>query len=200
MLFERLKLTEESEGELLIIGGAGGVGSMMIQLVKELTKMTVIASASRPETIEWVKELGADHVISHRKVLSEELSQIGFKTVSHIAGLTNTEKHLPEIAAVIAPQGDLVIIDDPDTLDIMPLKRKSISVHWELMYTRSLYKTNDMIEQHHLLSRVADLVDLGRVKTTLVEEFGKINAENLRKAHALIESGRSRGKIVLEGF
>ncbi len=200
ILFERFKLTEQSEGELLIIGGAGGVGSMMIQLAKALTNMTVIVTASRPETIQWVNELGADSVINHRKSISAQLEAIGFPTVSHIASLTHTDEHLEEIVKSISPQGDLAVIDDPATLDIMPFKSKSISIHWELMYTRSLYKTEDMIEQHRLLSRVAELVDQGTVRSTLVESFGYINADNLKRAHTVIESGKSIGKIVLAKF
>jgi zinc-binding alcohol dehydrogenase family protein len=140
-------------------------------------------------------------VIDHRKPLSEELKRIGIPAVTHVASLTQTDQHYAEIVNSLAPQGHLALIDDPATpLDIMPLKGKSISLHWESMFTRSLFNTPDMIEQHHLLNRVAELIDRGVLKTTLGEHFGQINAANLRRAHALIESGTAKGKIVLEGF
>ena len=197
LLFDRLNLSAESTGELLIIGAAGGVGSIMIQLAKKLTQLTVIATASRPETKEWVTSLGADHVIDHSKPLSEELSRIGVAQVKYIASLTNTSNHLTEIIEVIAPQGRLGVIDDLEVFDIMPFKRKSVSVCWELMFTRSLFETDDMAEQHTLLSNVATMVDAGDIQSTVVNEWGVINADNLIKAHTLLESGKSRGKIVL---
>ncbi|PWQ94582.1 zinc-binding alcohol dehydrogenase family protein [Leucothrix arctica] len=200
MLFDRLALNSDSTGELLVIGASGGVGSIMVQLAKKLTKLTVIGTASRPETQEWVKQTGADYVIDHSKPLNEELKAIGFDSVSYIAGLTHTDQHMPAIVDVIAPQGKFALIDDPASFDIMPFKSKSVSVHWEFMYTRSLYQTDDMIEQHKLLSKVARMMDAGALATTVASDFGKINAENLMKAHALLESGKSKGKIVLAGF
>jgi zinc-binding alcohol dehydrogenase family protein len=199
ILFDRFRCNENSEGSLLVIGGAGGVASMMIQLAKALTRLTVIATASRPETREWVSRLGADHIVNHHS-LKEELGKTGFSSINAIAALSNTGDHWSTIAEVIAPQGQICVIDDPGVLDISPLKRKSISTHWEFMYTRSLFQTDDMIEQHKLLTRVAELVDKGEIQTTLNQEFGKINAANLLKAHALLESGQSIGKIVLCGF
>jgi zinc-binding alcohol dehydrogenase family protein len=160
----------------------------------------VIATASRPETKEWVTLLGADHVIDHQQSLTEELMGIDFKHIDYIAGLTHTGEYLDEIIEVIALQGKFGLIDDPGTLDVIPFKRKSVSIHWEFMFTRSLFNTDDMIEQHALLSRVSRLVDEGAVRTTLTCNMGAINAKNLIKAHALIESGKSRGKIVLTGF
>jgi len=200
ILFDRLKLNGDSQGSLLVIGGAGGVGSIMIQLARQLTPLNVIATASRPETIDWVKSLGAHQVINHRHSLVAELDGIGIKQVEHVASLTHTDKHLSDIVELIAPQGSMAVIDDPGVLDIMPFKIKSVSIHWELMFTRSLFHTEDMIEQHWLLNRLAEMVNKGEVKTTLAEHFGKINAANLIRAHQLIESGKSRGKIVLEGF
>ncbi|PCJ33745.1 MAG: NADPH:quinone reductase [Moraxellaceae bacterium] len=200
LLFDRLNLTGESSGELLIIGAAGGVGSMMIQLAKKLTKLTVIATASRPETKEWVSSLGADHVIDHSKPLSNELASIGLEQVKYIASLTNTSDHLAAIVDIIAPQGKLGVIDDLETFDIMPFKRKSVSVHWELMFTRSLFETEDMLEQHKLLSTIANMVDAGELQSTIASNFGAINADNLIRAHTLLESGKSKGKIVLSGF
>lgn len=200
LLFHRLNLSAESNGELLIIGAPGGVGSIMIQLAKKLTNLTVIATASRPETKEWVTLLGADHVIDHRKPLADELKSIGLDHVKYIASLTNTSAHLEAIADIIAPQGKLGVIDDLETFDIMPFKRKSVSIHWELMFTRSLFETEDMSEQHELLSKVASMVDDGQLKSTIASDFGTINADNLINAHTLLESGKSKGKIVLSGF
>jgi zinc-binding alcohol dehydrogenase family protein len=203
LLFDRLGVRPGKPvdaGSLLIIGGAGGVGSILIQLARRLTGLTVIATASRPETVAWCTELGAHHVIDHTKPLAEELKRVGIPQVAYVAGLTQTDRHFPAIAEILRPQGHFGLIDDPATLDINPLKRKSISVHWELMFTRSAFETDDMIAQHRLLDEVAGLVDDGIVRTTLAERFGTINAANLKRAHALIESGRSKGKIVLEGF
>ena len=204
LLFERLQVAEGSveQGQsLLIVGAAGGVGSILTQLARRLTGLTVIGTASRPETQAWVRELGAHHVIDHSKPLSEELARIGIGQVTHVASLTQTDQHYTQLVESLKPQGRLALIDDPlQPLDVMQLKRKSLSLHWELMFTRSLYQTEDMIEQHRLLERVSDLVDSGVLKTTLGEHFGRINAANLRRAHALLESGKAKGKIVLEGF
>ena len=128
------------------------------------------------------------------------MQALGIDEVSHVASLTHTEQHFAQLIEVLRPQGRLGVIDDPESLDVMPLKRKSLSLHWELMFTRSLYETPDMIEQHHLLNRVSDLIDQGILKTTVGEHFGAINAANMRRAHALVESGKARGKLVLEGF
>lgn len=204
LLFERLQIAEGSTDQgqsLLIVGAAGGVGSILTQLARRLTGLTVIGTASRPETQAWVRELGAHHVIDHGKPLSEELARIGIGQVSHVASLTQTDQHYAQLVECLQPQGRLALIDDPlQPLDVMQLKRKSLSLHWELMFTRSLYQTDDMIEQHRLLQRVAELVDSGVLKTTLGEHFGRIDAANLRRAHALLESGKAKGKIVLEGF
>lgn len=200
LLFDRLGLNANSTGELLIIGAAGGVGSMMIQLAKQLTKLTVIATASRPETQAWVRTLGADHVLDHRQPLVDELHTLGLSQVPYITSLTHTDHHLDAILEMIAPQGKFGLIDDPTTLNIMPLKRKSVSVHWELMFTRSLFQTHDMAAQQQLLTKVAAMVDKGTIQSTLCHDFGHISATQLRKAHALLESSTSHGKIVLTGF
>ncbi|MED7670903.1 zinc-binding alcohol dehydrogenase family protein [Pseudomonas moraviensis subsp. stanleyae] len=203
LLFERLQISEGSTGQgqsLLIVGAAGGVGSILTQLAKQLTGLKVIGTASRPQTREWVSELGADLVIDHSQPLSEELKRAGIESVTHVASLTQTDQHLPQLVEALAPQGRLALIDDPKSLDISLLKRKSLSLHWEFMYTRSLFETPDMIEQHKLLNRVAELIDAGTLKTTLGEHFGVIKAANLRRAHELLESGKAKGKIVLEGF
>jgi zinc-binding alcohol dehydrogenase family protein len=204
LLFDRLGLVpgkRPSEVRLLIVGAAGGVGSILTQLARRLTSATIIGTASRPETQAWVRDLGAHHVIDHTQSLVEELRRIGVPDVTHIASLTNTQEHFAELAEIIAPQGRLGLIDDPDVpLDIMKLKAKSVSLHWELMFTRSLFKTADMLAQHQLLDEVAALVDAGVIRSTLGEHFGSINAYNLKRAHALLESGKARGKIVLEDF
>ncbi len=203
LLFDRFGVPpgkRPTEDTLLIVGAAGGVGSILVQLASRLTSLTVIGTVSRQETTDWILSLGAHHVIDHSKSLVAGLKQIGFPSVTHIASLTQTESHFSEIVEAMAPQGKFGLIDDPKTLDIMPLKRKSVSVHWELMFTRPLFATADMIAQHRLLSETARLVDAGVLRTTLSEHFGRITAENLRRAHALIESRRSKGKIVLEGF
>ena len=203
MLFDRLGVApgkRPTAQTLLIIGASGGVGSILTQLASRLTSLTVIGTASRPETQAWVKELGAHHVIDHSQPLSEELRRIGFPTVDLIVSLTQTEAHFDQIVEAIAPQGRFGLIDDPTSLDVTKFKRKSVSVHWELMFTRALFGTADMIGQHRLLNEVAALVDAGLIRTTLAERFGTINADNLKRAHALIESGKARGKVVLEGW
>lgn len=202
LLFDRLKVAQgkTADGSLLIIGAAGGVGSILTQLARQLTGVQVIGTASRAETRDWVRELGAHVVIDHSQALVEQLKAQGFDAVQRVASLTHTDQHLPQLVEALAPQGQLALIDDPENLDIRALKQKSLSLHWEFMYTRSLFGTADMIEQHNLLNRVAELIDAGQLRTTLGEHFGTINAANLRKAHALLESGKARGKIVLEGF
>jgi zinc-binding alcohol dehydrogenase family protein len=203
LVFDRLRVpygVKTERGSLLVINGAGGVGSILIQLARRLTGLTVIATASRPETIAWVKEMGAHHVIDHRQPLTEALAATGLRQVEFVAGLTASGTHLPAIAEVIAPQGRFALIDDPPTLDIVPFKRKSVSVSWELMFTRPLFATPDMIAQHHLLDEVSALVDAGVLRTTLTDESGPINAANLKRVHAHIESGRAVGKSVLVGF
>jgi zinc-binding alcohol dehydrogenase family protein len=202
MLFDRLRIhpVKTFTRALMIVGAAGGVGSIMVQLARQLTGLNIVATASRPESQEWVRKLGAHHVIDHSKPLSQELKKSGMKEVDYVASLTHTDLHLPEIVESLAPQGKLGLIDDPESLDVLMLKRKSVSLHWEFMYTRSMFETPDMIEQHYLLNKVADLVDYGVLKTTLAERFGTISAANLRRAHELLESGKSRGKIVLSGF
>lgn len=202
LLFDRLGVAEGGgQGQtLLIVGAGGGVGSILTQLARKLTDLTVIGTASRAETQQWVKDLGAHHVVDHSQPLPAQIAQIGDGQVDMVISLTHTDRHFAQLIEVLRPQGRLALIDDPATLDVVPLKRKSLSLHWELMFTRSLYQTADMIKQHQLLDRVAALVDEGVLRTTLGEHFGAINAQNLRRAHALIESGKAKGKIVLAGF
>lgn len=203
LLFDRLALPcgRKTGGDaLLIVNGAGGVGSILTQLARRLTGLTVIATASRPESVAWCREMGAHHVIDHRQPLDEALRGIGFDQVRYVASLTATDHHLPAITRALAPQGALALIDDPATLDIVPLKRKSLAVHWELMFTRPLFGTPDLQRQHELLNEVAELVDAGLLRTTLREHFGRITPETLTRAHAAQESARSIGKTVLGGF
>ncbi|HUB89978.1 MAG TPA: zinc-binding alcohol dehydrogenase family protein [Dyella sp.] len=202
LLFDRLRMAQGGgEGQtLMVVGGAGGVGSILIQLARQLTKLRVIATASRRESREWCLELGAHAVIDHSQPLSQALRSAGIEQVDYVASLTQTGAHYQEIIQSLKPQGALAVIDDMEGLDPIALKSKSLSLHWELMFTRSMFETPDMQEQGVLLGRVAELVDAGRVKTTANAVFGRINAENLIRAHALIESGKAVGKIVLEGF
>ena len=202
-LFDRLDIRRPVPGAgrcVLIIGGAGGVGSITIQLVRQLTDLTVIATASRPETQKWVRDLGANHVIDHAKPLAAQVAGLDIGTPGIVFSTTSTEAHLAEIVELIAPQGRLGLIDDPTKLDITSFKRKSVSVHWEFMFTRSMFQTADVGEQGKLLNELARLIDAGTLRTTFAESFGRINAANLKRAHAMIESGRARGKIVLEGL
>ena len=202
-LFDRLDIRRAIPGlhpAVLIIGGAGGVGSIAVQLARQLTELTVITTASRPETQAWVREFGAHHVVDHRQPLSPQIAALGIGKPGFVFSTTNTADHLAAIVELIAPQGRFALIDDPATLDIMPFKPKSVSVHWESMFTRSMFTTGDITAQGALLNEVSRLIDAGTLRTTLAERFGPINAANLKRAHALLESGTSRGKIVLEGF
>jgi zinc-binding alcohol dehydrogenase family protein len=201
MLFDRLEVGRDGDKRsLLIVGAAGGVGSITIQLARALTNVIVVATASRPETREWCKQLGAHHVIDHSKPMRAQLQEIGLRFVDYIFGINATDQHYDALTEIIAPQGKLGIIDDPGLIDVNKLKGKSASIHWESMFTRSSFQTPDMEAQHRLLNEVAKLVDEGAIRSTLTETFGKIDATNLRRAHALIESGRARGKIALKGF
>lgn len=207
MLFDRLQIDVQDRfqsrpNQLLITGGAGGVGSIMIQLVKAICpEVTVIASASRDTTAAWCKKMGADVVINHHNGIAKELKAADIESVTHIASLTHTHLHFDDFADLIAPQGKICLIDDPATpLNIQALKAKSVSLHWELMFTRSLFQTEDMVKQHLILKEVSELVDNGKIISTLSENFGPITAENLIKAHQLMESNQSIGKVVLEGF
>lgn len=203
MLFDRLDIRKSVPGAanaIVIIGGAGGVGSIAIQLVRALTDVTVIATASRPETQDWVKTLGADHVIDHSKPIAGQVAALGIGAPAFVFSTTETHRHLKEIIELIAPQGRFGLIDDPESLDVLGFKRKAVSTHWELMFTRSIFETADMAEQGKLLNEVSRLIDAGSIRTTVTEVLSPINAANLRKAHAAIENGRTKGKVVLEGF
>ena len=202
LLFDRLRVAEGGGAgqTLLIVGAGGGVGSILTQLARQLTGLTVIGSASRDVTRDWVRKLGAHHTVDHTRPMQPQLAALGFEQVDIVISLTHTDHHYVDLIEALAPQGQLALIDDPATLDAVPLKRKSISLHWELMFTRSMFGTPDMVRQHELLDRVAAMVEEGRLTTTLSEHFGTIDAANLRRAHALVESGKAVGKIVLENF
>lgn len=194
-----LKEGEGASETLLVIGGAGGVGSILIQLAKKLTSLNVIATASRDETRAWVKKMGADRVVNHRNPLDEEMKAIGISP-RYVAALTQTDKHYKAIQALIQPRGHIALIDDPGTLDIMPLKPKALSVSWEFMFARSMFHTEDLDVQHQLLNRVADLLDDGTLMSTVNRHSGTLSVETLRNAHEFQESGTAIGKTVLDGF
>lgn len=207
LLFERLAIkqigadsNERSTDVILVTGAAGGVGSILVQLAKTLTGATVIGTASREESANWIKELGADYVVDHTKPLASQIKNLNIGDVTHVASLTHTDSYLDSYVEMLAPMGKIALIDDPKSLDITKLKPKSISLHWEFMFTRSMFNTTDIIKQHQLLNNVSELIDNGHIKTTIGKHLGKINAANLKMAHAEIESGKSIGKIVLEGF
>lgn len=202
-LFDRLEVDRPVAGaarSVLVIGGAGGVASVALQLVRARTDLTVIATASREESRDWVRRHGAHHVLDHRRPLARQIEEAGLGQPGFVFSTTHSDSHREDIAALIAPQGRLALIDDPESFDILPFKQKAVSVHWELMFTRPLFETADMARQGEILNEVAALVDAGTVRTTAAEHFGTINAENLLKAHRLIESGKAKGKVVLEGF
>jgi NADPH2:quinone reductase len=203
LLFDRLGAVPGKSVDprsLLITGGAGGVGSILIQLARRLTGLTVVATATRPESQKWCLDLGAHAVVDHAKPMKEQIEKLKLPPVALVASLTFTDQHYKAIAEFMAPQGKFGLIDDPPEFTMSAFKGKAISVHWESMFTRSSFQTPDMIAQHHLLNDVADLIDKGVLRTTLDQSFGTINAANLKRAHALLESGKSRGKIVLEGW
>ena len=208
MLFEHLAIKqqspdskEKSDEVILVIGAAGGVGSILIQIAKAITGATIIATASRESSQAWVKKLGADHVVDHTKPLQPQIEDLGIGQVTHIASLNGTEAYFESYTDLLAPFGKIAMIDDPGKpLDVMKLKLKSQSLHIEFMFARSMFNAADMDEQSKLLTRVADLVDQGYIQTTSGKNLGTINAENLKAAHAELESGKAIGKIVLEGF
>ncbi|NEQ98398.1 MAG: zinc-binding alcohol dehydrogenase family protein [Cyanothece sp. SIO2G6] len=201
ILFDSFGLKEgDGAGEaLLVIGAAGGVGSILIQLAKKLTGLTVIATASREDTRAWVEKMGADHVINHRNPLDEEMKSLGIAP-RYVAALTHTQQHFAAIINLIKPRGHIALIDDPDHLDIAALKPKALSFSWEFMFTRSMFQTDDMDAQHKLLNRVSELLDQGTLISTVNNHGGVLNVENLRAAHEFQEGGKAIGKTVLDGF
>tara|TARA_R110002049_G_scaffold4601_5_gene32608 strand:- start:842487 stop:843500 length:1014 start_codon:yes stop_codon:yes gene_type:complete len=203
MLFDRLDVkrpTPHGADTILVVGGAGGVGSITVQLLRTLTDMTIIATASRPETQDWVRECGAHHVINHREPMSPQVKSLGVTEPGFVFSTTHSDQHLADIVDLMAPQGRFGLIDDPEELDVRLLKQKAISLHWEFMFARPLFDTPDIAEQGKLLGTVASLVDAGKIRSTVTETAGKIDAATLRAVHKKIESNTARGKIVLEGF
>ena len=200
--FDRLGIDRDGadkDQSILIIGGGGGVGSIGIQLARH-AGLKIIATASRPQTISWVQELGADHVVNHREDMVEQVRALGYHHVDHIA-IFNDMRHWETAVELIRPQGGIVTIDDTDLpMPMAGMKMKSASLHWEFMFARSMHQTPDMIEQHQLLSWTADEIDAGRMRTTVNQVLSPINAANMREAHRLIETGAAQGKIVIEGF
>jgi len=203
-LFDRLKVSAEGKDAgktVLIVGGAGGVGSIGIQLAKRVAKLTVIATASRPESAKWATELGADHIVDHFEDIPKQLEDAGIPTVDYVLIFNDTDKHFRAAAEVVKPQGGIcTIVENAQPVAVELLKAKSAAFHWEFMFTRAMFETPDMIEQHKLLSEVARLIDAGTIRTTLGRNLGPINAANLREAHRLLEEGRAIGKLVLTGF
>ena len=201
ILFDSFGLKEgDGVGEdLLIIGGAGGVGSILIQLAKKLTGLNVIATASRDDTRAWVQKMGADYVVNHRNPLDKEMKSLGIAP-RYVASLTHTDKHFGSIIELIKPRGHITLIDDPETLDVGSIKSKALSISWEFMFARSMFQTEDMDVQHLLLNRAADLLDNGTLIPTVNRHGGILSVESLRSAHELQESGTAIGKTVLDGF
>ncbi|ASP22446.1 L-threonine 3-dehydrogenase [Antarctobacter heliothermus] len=200
MLFDSFRIPEGGGAgdTLLVIGGAGGVGSILIQLAKQLTNLTVIATASRTETRDWVTKMGADHVIDHRQPLAAQVADLGL-TPRYVAALTATDQHWDQIVELIAPRGHVTLIDDPNGLDIAPAKTKALTISWEFMFTRSMYQTADITAQRDLLNRVSAMIDDGTLISTVTERLGPLDVETLKAAHARQESGRVIGKQVLSG-
>ena len=202
MLFDRFEVDRERAGAnrtILIIGGAGGVGSIAIQLAKH-AGLTVVSTASRPETRDWVLKMGADHIVDHSRPLAAQVAALGIEAPSFVFSTTETERHFDDIVELIAPQGHLGVISGIGNSRADKLSGKSVALHFELMFTRSSIGTSDVIEQHRLLAEVSRLIDAGTLKTTRTAHFGRITDENLIRAHAQLETGTTVGKIVLEGF
>ena len=199
LLFDSLGITESDNEAILVIGGAGGVGSILIQLAKKLTKLTVIATASRQDTIDWVKKMGADHVIDHSKPIDTEIEALGIQP-KYVAALTGTEGHFDAIINLIKPRGAVAFIDDPEVLNIKSGKQKALRFAWELMFTRPMFNTPDMDEQHKILNRVSKMLDDGTLISTVTNNLGKLSPKTIVEAHKQQESGRVIGKNVLEGL
>ena len=203
-LFERMGISSagtHAGRTLLIIGGAGGVGSIAIQLAKRLARLTVIATASRPESEKWVRELGADHVVDHSRPLAPQLAERGTPEVDFVFCASGIEPYVAAFPTIVAPQGKIcAIVGTPAPLDLGPLMAKSVTFAWELMFTRPAYQTADMIVQHQILDETAALIEKGVLRTTMTANLGAITAANLKRAHAQLEGGHVIGKLVLEGF
>ncbi|CAM4368194.1 zinc-binding alcohol dehydrogenase family protein [Paenibacillus endophyticus] len=203
-LFDRLGISHNrdlNDGKsILIIGAAGGVGSIATQLASE-AGLTVIGTASRPDSAQWARSFGAHHTINHHSAFLPQLQTLGFASVDYIFCLNQTEQHWSNMAEAIAPQGKICsIVEMSSPIDLTLLKNKSVTFVWELMFTRAMYETADMEEQHRLLNVIAERIDNGVLRTTIAKRLSPINAANLREAHQIVETGSMIGKIVLERF
>ena len=203
-LFDRMGVSSSGDDggkRILVLGGAGGVGSIAIQLAKRVAGLQVVATASREESKAWCMELGADHVVNHREEIPGQMRALDMPEVEYVLCLNSTDQHWNAMAEVVAPQGHICsIVGTEEPVDLRLLMSKSASFSWELMFTRPMFETADMAQQHALLNEVSRLVDHGTLRTTLGEVIRPISAANLRRAHAQIESGSTVGKIVLEGW
>jgi zinc-binding alcohol dehydrogenase family protein len=199
ILFDRMRVDRTKEGTLLVIAAAGGVGSVLVQLARQLTNLTIVGTASRKESANFARKMGAHHVIDHCQPFAEGIRGLGLPSVDYVAALTTSRESLPWIIDVLRPQGHVTFIDNPE-IELMPFKPKSLTISWEMMFTRSLFQTEDMSEQHRLLEEVAALVDAKKVVTTLTRHGGPLTAANLAAAHRYLEAGRSIGKTVLSGI
>lgn len=201
LLFDSFGLAEgDGNGDtLLVIGGAGGVGSMLTQIAGTLTGLDVIVTASRPESRQWCLNMGTDQVIDHSQPLAGQLQRLNVQP-RYVAALTASDRHFDAIVELIRPRGRIGMIDDPGALDVAPLKQKSLSFHWEFMFARPMFATDDMQAQRDLLNRISELVDAGRIRTTANRNLGPMSAASLIEGHRLQESGRMIGKTVLEGI
>jgi NADPH2:quinone reductase len=201
-MFDRLDVAKPVPGAaraILILGGAGGVGSIAIQLARQLTDLTIVATASRPETVQWAKDMGAHHVVDHTKPLTPQIAALGMGSPAFVFATSPIGGVIADLAELIAPQGRIALIN-VETADLFLFRPKSVSIHFELMFTRPLLQTADIEAQHRLLNEVADLVDSGRVRSTMRENYERIDPANLMRAMAFLKSGRAIGKIVLTGF
>lgn len=203
-MFHRMGISRsggDAGKSLLIVGGAGGVGSICIQLAKRVAGLAVIASASRPESAAWARQRGADHIVDHARALGPQLQSLGLPEVDFVFCANASQRHFPDFPDIVSPQGKICsIVDGPGEKDFIALKKKSITFCWEAMFTRPLFQTPDMVAQHDLLDDAAALVDAGALHSTVTQNLGRICASNLRRAHAMLEDGHTLGKIVLEGF
>ncbi|WP_019528615.1 zinc-binding alcohol dehydrogenase family protein [Dasania marina] len=207
ILFEHLAIKQQAVGSnekskevILVVGAAGGVGSILIQIAKAITGATLIATASRQSSGAWVKKLGADYVVDHSKPLPAQIEALNIGPLSHVASLNSTDSYFDSYVEMLAPFGKIALTDDPKNIDIGKMKLKSLSLHVECMSARAMFQAADMDEQSRILNRVSELTDLGFIQTTVGKNLGTINAANLRAAHQELEQGQSIGKIVLEGF
>ncbi|HQT46994.1 MAG TPA: zinc-binding alcohol dehydrogenase family protein [Acidocella sp.] len=203
MLFDRFMIPR-GQGEkntLLIVGGAGGVGSIAVQMAAHLTNLTVVATASQPETADWCRALGAHHVVNHTHDMATQFHQFGIPAPDYIFCTAQVRQHFKKLTELLAPEGAIGIIEPTATpADITTLLRKSATLHTEYVFARGILKPHSISAQHHALEEISHLVDNGTLISTMTEHYGTISAANLIRAHAALETGRVRGKIVLEGF